>query len=56
MNRILKQRFNQISRQNNFLYVSRTAAHQKIEPASAKIMPARPVQRPETDSSTVRRG
>lgn len=56
MNRILKQRFNQISRQNNYLYVTRTAGHPKVEPAAVKLMPARPVLRPEPSAVDLRRG
>lgn len=55
MNRILKQRFNQISRQNAYLFTTRGASPQKVESASAKMMPARPLTRPESLPADLRR-
>lgn len=55
MNRILKQRFTQISRQNSYLYVTRSAAPQKVESSPVKMMPARPLAHPESLPSDLRR-
>jgi len=55
MNRILKQRFTQISRQNSYLYATRGAAPQKVESNPVKMMPARPLARPESLPSDLRR-
>ncbi|HMO05523.1 MAG TPA: hypothetical protein PKC67_03495 [Kiritimatiellia bacterium] len=55
MNRVLKQRFNQISRQNNYLYTNRAASANKVESPVTKLMPARPVLRPEPTPSDFRR-
>ena len=55
MNRILKQRFTQISRQNSFLYATRTSAQQKVESPQIKTMPARPLARPESLPADLRR-
>jgi hypothetical protein len=55
MNRILKQRFNQISRQNTYLFVTRGATPQKVESSATKMMPARPLARPESLPADLRR-
>jgi hypothetical protein len=55
MNRVLKQRFNQISRQNNYLYTNRASAAHKLESPVAKLMPARPVVRTEPTPADFRR-
>lgn len=55
MNRVLKQRFNQISRQNNYLYTNRAASAHKVESPVTKLMPARPVIRTEPVAADFRR-
>jgi len=44
MNRILKQRFNQISRQNNFLLATREASADHRENIPGKKMTVRPTK------------
>ncbi|HMP90111.1 MAG TPA: hypothetical protein PJ991_07910 [Kiritimatiellia bacterium] len=56
MNRILKQRFNQISRQNSFLFATRDQASAvKSQTALPKMAPARPVVAPDRQPVDLRR-
>jgi hypothetical protein len=56
MNRVLQQRFNQISRQNNFSFASRDKEPARAHPTPAKPPVARPQFPNETHAFTVRRG
>lgn len=46
MNRVLKQRFSQISRQNNYILTLRQDAPPRGEGPKANMTPARPESRP----------
>jgi len=56
MNRVLKQRFTQISRQNNFLLVTRGAPAVRTETTAPKMIPARPAPATEKPDADFRRG